>query len=445
MIEFWLAAGLLLLIALGFLLVPVLRGRRLQAEEDRTALNVALYEERVAELQGQQAQGTLSQAQLDSAQAEAARELLADTEGAAPLRSGRLGKSGPALIALLVPVLGMGLYLHFGASDKVELTRELAQPPKSVEEMTQRLERVVAAQPDSSEALFFLGRAYMSQNRPAEAARIFARTAQVAGRAPQLLGQWAQALYFAGGKQWSPEIQALTDEALKGDPNEVTSLGLLGIAAFEGKQYQQAIDYWTRLQAQLPAGDGSRAPLQGGIDQAKARLLASGGQVAAPKPGSASSAPGAALAAAPGVATSSAVGSGTVEGSSAGAPSLGRQGSVAAASAVAIKVRVEIGDALKAKVQPGDTVFVFARATQGPPIPLAVKRLTVAQLPTTVELADSDAMRPDLKLSGYPEVQLTARVSRAGQPVKGEWIGRGAPLASDTTALQHLTIDSPDL
>jgi cytochrome c-type biogenesis protein CcmH len=443
MIEFWLAAGLLLLIALGFLLVPVLRGRRLQAEEDRTALNVALYEERVAELQGQQAQGTLSQAQLDSAQAEAARELLADTEGAAPLRSGRLGKAGPALIALLVPVLGMGLYLHFGASDKVELTRELAQPPKSVEEMTQRLERVVAAQPDSSEALFFLGRAYMSQNRPAEAARIFARTAQVAGRAPQLLGQWAQALYFAGGKQWSPEIQALTDEALKGDPNEVTSLGLLGIAAFEGKQYQQAIDYWQRLQAQLPAGDASRAPLQGGIDQAKARLLASGGQVAAPSaaggvsgsgiPGAKPAAPGQAALSAGGVATTPSQGL------------AGGQGGAPGTSAVAIKVRVEIGDALKAKVQPGDTVFVFARATQGPSIPLAVKRLTVAQLPTTVELADSDAMRPDLKLSGYPEVQLSARVSRAGQPVKGEWIGRGAPLASDTTALQHLTIDSPDL
>jgi len=442
MIEFWLAAGLLLLIALGFLLVPVLRGRRLQAEEDRTALNVALYEERVAELQGQQAQGTLSQAQLDSAQAEAARELLADTEGAAPLRSGRLGKAGPALIALLVPVLGMGLYLHYGSSDKVELTSELAQPPKSVEEMTQRLERVVAAQPDSSEALFFLGRAYMSQNRPAEAARIFARTAQVAGRAPQLLGQWAQALYFAGGKKWSPEVQALTDEALKGDPNEVTSLGLLGIAAFEGKQYQQAIDYWQRLQAQLPAGDASRAPLQGGIDQAKARLLASGGQVAAPVQGSPSAAQGSQAGATgtkpttPGQAPSSMAGRTVEGGSSAGAPTT---------SAVAIKVRVEIGDALKAKVQPGDTVFVFARATQGPPIPLAVKRLTVAQLPITVELADSDAMRPDLKLSGYPEVQLTARVSRAGQPIKGEWIGRGAPLASDTTALQHLTIDSPDL
>jgi cytochrome c-type biogenesis protein CcmH len=403
MIEFWLAAGLLLLIALGFLLIPVLRERRAQQEEDRTALNVALYEERVAELQEQQTDGVLSRAQLDSAQAEAARELLADTDGTQPKVDKRLGKTAPAVIALLVPVLAMAMYLHFGASDKVELTSELAKPPTSVEEMTQRLERVVAAQPDSAQGLFFLGRAYMSQNRPADAARIFERTAAVAGREPQLLGQWAQALYFAAGKQWSAQIQALTDEALKADPKEVTSLGLLGISAFEGKRYQDAIDYWQRLLVQLPADDGSRAPLQGGIDQAKARLLASGGQV-------------------------------TASSEAAKAP-----------ATVGIKVRVELGEALKAKVQAGDTVFVFARATNGPPIPLAVKRLTVADLPVTVELADADAMRPDLKLSSYPEVQLMARVSRAGQPVKGEWIGRGAPLASDTTAMQHLTIDTPDL
>ncbi|MGI4836799.1 MAG: c-type cytochrome biogenesis protein CcmI [Janthinobacterium lividum] len=403
MIEFWLAAGLLLLIALGFLLIPVLRERRAQQEEDRTALNVALYEERVAELQEQQTDGVLSRAQLDSAQAEAARELLADTDGTQPKVDKRLGKTAPAVIALLVPVLAMAMYLHFGASDKVELTSELAKPPTSVEEMTQRLERVVAAQPDSAQGLFFLGRAYMSQNRPADAARIFERTAAVAGREPQLLGQWAQALYFAAGKQWSAQIQALTDEALKADPKEVTSLGLLGISAFEGKRYQDAIDYWQRLLVQLPADDGSRAPLQGGIDQAKARLLASGGQV-------------------------------TASSDAAKAP-----------ATVGIKVRVELGEALKAKVQAGDTVFVFARATNGPPIPLAVKRLTVADLPVTVELADADAMRPDLKLSSYPEVQLMARVSRAGQPVKGEWIGRGAPLASDTTAMQHLTIDTPDL
>ncbi|AVX88299.1 MULTISPECIES: c-type cytochrome biogenesis protein CcmI [Pseudomonas] len=399
MIDFWLAAGLLLLVALSFLLIPVLRGRRAQREEDRTALNVALYQERVAELQAQQAEGVLDAAQMDSGRAEAARELLADTEGVAAPRVSKLGKPLPLLAAVLVPVLGLGLYLHFGAADKVELTREFAQAPQSMEEMTRRLERAVAAQPDSAEGLYFLGRTYMAQDRPADAAKMFERAANLAGRQPELLGQWAQAQYFADGKKWSDKLQALTDEALKADPKEVTSLGLLGIAAFEGERYQQAIDYWNRLLAQLPEDDKSREALQGGINRATERLEASGGKVAA-------------------------------------AP--------AAKVAALLKVRVDLASELKGKVQPGDSVFIFARAVSGPPAPLAAKRLTVADLPVTVELGDADAMMPQLKLSNFPEVQLVARISRAGQPTAGEWVGRSGPLASSTTAPQTLTIDSPD-
>ncbi len=400
MIDFWLATGLLLLVALGFLLIPVVRGRRVQREEDRTALNVALYQERIAELAVQQDEGVLSAEQLEAGRAEAARELLADTEGADHARVSRLGRPLPLLAAVLVPVLGLGLYLHFGASDKVELTREFATPPTSMEEMTHRLERAVAAQPDSAQGLFFLGRTYMSQNRPADAARLFQQTLTVAGRQPEVLGQLAQAEYFASDKKWSPQIQALTDEALKADPKEVTSLGLRGIAAFEGQRYQEAVDYWQRLLALLPPDDPSRAALQGGIKRAADKLTASGGQLAA-------------------------------------AP--------AEKVAALLKVHVDLGAALKAKVQPGDSVFIFARASSGPPMPLAVKRLTVADLPASVELSDSDAMMPQLKLSNFPEVQLVARISRAGQPTKGEWVGRSQPLASDTTAPQNLTIDSPDL
>lgn len=395
MIEFWLSAGLLLLAALSFLLIPILRGHGRQQEEDRTALNVALYQERVAELAAQQAAGVLDEAQMAKGRDEAARELLADTEGAEAPRQGHLGKALPLLAALLVPLLALGLYLHFGAADKVELTQEFAEAPKSMEEMTARLERVVQAQPDSAEAVYFLGRAYMAEQRPADAARTFERAVALAGRQPELLGQWAQALYFAADKKWSPQLQALTDEALKADPNEVTSLGLRGIAAFEGERYQEAIDYWKRLLAQLPEGDTSRAALQGGIDRAAERLGGSPGQAAAPV-------------------------------------------------AARLKVRVELAAALKDKVKPDDTVFIFARASNGPPMPLAAKRVTVAQLPIEVELSDADAMMPQMKLSDFAEVQLVARVSRAGQPTHGEWIGQGTPLPSATQAIQHLTIDSPD-
>jgi len=393
MIDFWMATGLLLLVALSFLLIPVLRGQQAQREEDRTALNVALYQERLAELQDQQEEGVLSAVQLQSGRAEAARELLADTEGADQVRAARLGKPALVLAAVLVPVLGMAVYLHLGASDRVELSREFAQPPASLADMTQRLERSVQAQPDSAENLYFLARSYMAQNRPADAAAMFERAVALAGRQPELLGQWAQAVYFASGKHFTAQVQTLTDEALKADPKEVTSLGLLGIAAFETKRYQAAVDYWTRLLAALPAQDASRSALEGGIAHAREQLAASGGPVPV-KP--------------------------------------------------ALRVRVDLDPALRGRVRPQDSVFIFARAVDGPAAPLAVKRITVAELPADIELSDSDAMMPQLKLSKFAQVQLVARVSRAGQPTTGEWVGRSQPLASDTGAQQALTIDSPD-
>ena len=217
MIDFWLPAGLLLLTALAFLLIPVLRIRKLQAEEDRTALNVTLYQERLQELENQLQAGVLDEAQMEAGRAEAALELLDDTEGV-QRRSSVLGGKIPLVSALLVPVLGVALYLHWGAVDEVVQTRQLAAAqPQSIEEMTARLEQTVQQQPESAEAWYFLGRTYMAQERAGDAAKAFERAVEIAGRAPELLGQWAQALYFAEGKQWSEQMQTLTDEALKAD------------------------------------------------------------------------------------------------------------------------------------------------------------------------------------------------------------------------------------
>ena len=398
MIDFWLPAGLLLLVAMSFLLVPLLRGRKAQAEEDRTALNVALYQERVAELQAQQAAGTLTAEQLAAGQAEAARELLADAEREEAAQR-RLGQWLPLASALLVPVLGLGLYLQWGGLDQVQQSRELAQmAPRSMSEMTERLEQSVKSRPEDPEGWYFLGRTYMAQERAADAAKAFAEAVRLAGREPALLGQWAQAQYFAQNKQWSESLQQLTDEALQADPEEVTSLGLLGIAGYEAGRYADAVRYWERLVAALPAEDPSREAIQSGIARARQQL----GD------------------AAPVVAT---------------AP---------APAAASLKVRVELDAALKDKVQPGDAVFVFARALSGPPMPLAVKRLTVADLPAEVSLSDSDAMMPQLKLSKFPEVQLVARVSRAGNATAGEWIGRSAGVSSQSTEQQSVRISEAD-
>ena len=400
MLDFWLSAGLLLLAALAFMLIPLLRGRRAQAVEDRTALNVALYQERLAELTAQQTAGTLSAEQFETGKAEAARELLADTEGRGALHTSNLGKVIPLLAALAVPALGFGLYLHWGGSQQVELARAYESTPRTLEEMTARLEQTVKVQPEAAEAWYFLGRAYMAQERYADAATAFGKAADLADRPAEVLGQLAQAQFFAGNRQWTPEIQSLTDEALRADPQEGTSLGLLGIGAYEAGRYAEAIGYWQRLLAGLPADDAARQPIESGIERAKAKVLEAGGTLPAEP--------------------------------------------VMASNTPALKVRVELAPALRDQVQPGDSLFVFAKAASGPPMPLAVKRLTVADLPVEVSLSDADAMMPQLKISGFQQIQLTARISRAGNATAGEWMGKVPPVANDEAALQTIVIDSPD-
>ncbi|MBU0920853.1 c-type cytochrome biogenesis protein CcmI [Stutzerimonas kunmingensis] len=401
MIDFWIAAGALLLVALAFLLLPILRGRRAQAEEDRTALNVALYEERLAELTSQHSAGTLTAEQLDAGRADAARELLEDTENSDKPRIAKLGRSVPLIAAVLVPLMGYGLYMYWGASDKVQMARQFSEQPRTVEEMTAHLEQAVQEQPDSAEAWYFLGRTYMNQERPADAAKAFGRVVEIAGRQPELLGQLAQALYFAGDRQWSDKLQALTDEALQGDPQEVTSLGLLGIAAFEEARYQDAVRFWEQLVAALPEEDPSREAIRGGIERARQQIEG---------------------------------GSSTTEQASAASEK-------ADAAGATLQIQVALDPKVAESVSPQDTVFVFARAVAGPPVPLAAKRLTIADLPATVTLGDADAMVPSMKISSVEQVTVMARVSRSGDATKGEWMGQSEALDTASDNAIDLVID----
>ena len=56
------------------------------------------------------------------------------------------------------------------------------------------------------------------------------------------------------------------------------------------------------------------------------------------------------------------------------------------------------------------------KAQQGPPAPLAVKRVLVKDLPLSVTLTENDAMLPQLSIAQFPNLELVARVSRSGQP-----------------------------
>lgn len=395
MIDFWGAVLALLVIAAALLAVPLMRGTRpgRYKDEPRTDVNLAVYEERLAALREAHQAGTLDAQALEAAEAEAARALLADVPSAAtPATQTTEGRRVLWAVTALVPLAALALYLQFGALDRVRLSRELATPAATPAQRLDRLERTVEAQPDAPDALFMLARTYMTQNRAREAVPLFERAAQLAGRPPALLGQWAQAEFFASDRKWSAHIQRLVDEALAGNPNEGTSLGLLGIAAFEGQHWAAAIAYWQRLQAGLSPTDPARAALQTGIERARQAQQGQGG----------------------------------------GLP---------VASGLRIKLR--LAPRVAQQVKPDDAVFVFARAAAGPRIPLAVKRLRVGDLPTEVTLSDADAMQPGLKLSAFEGAQVMARISRSGEPTQGQWTGTGKPVAGEPNTF-GLTIDTPE-
>ena len=170
------------------------------------------------------------------------------------------------------------------------------------------------------------------------------------------------------------------------DPNESTSLGLVGMVAFENKRFQDAIDAWTQLSKGLDPEDPSYDVIQTGIERARNGLGES------PQPEVTSN-------------TETAV------------PAV----EMAVANDYQLLIEVTISDELAVQVAATDTVFVFARPEVGAPIPLAAKRLSVADLPAQIVLTDADSLLPDLKLSSIANLKLQASISSSGDAMQAQW------------------------
>lgn len=399
MTDFWLASIVLIVLGMLAVLWPLWRHHQ-HASIDRTALNIALYEERIKELDAQVAAGEITRAQRDATLEEASRLLLSDTD--LPERIQRRRGAPWVLVASagLLPVVVAALYLAWGNPQGLALSREMEAggQPESLEEMISRMERITRVQPESGEAWYMLGRAYLSDQRPAEAAQAFGESLERLGERPEVLAQLAQARFFASGNQLDSAAVAALDKALELDPNEPTALGLLGIAAFESGDYSGAINYWERLLAITPPQSAGAEAIRGGIERARERM---------------------------------------------GVADTQDQGAQDLADNAVIRVRLELADAIAAEVGPEAVVFIFARDPQGPPMPLVARRLRVADLPTELVLSSSDAMLPDVKLTEGQTLQLNARLSPTGDVMQGTHEGRVDEVVVGSPDQVTLTVDQP--
>ena len=435
MTIFWILTAALTALALAHVLPVLLRPRPAKLPLDaatRRASNLAILREQVAQLDAELAAGSLDVDQHRAAREDIERRVLEETDqvGAVTAKAMPLNTTAERpwkiawVLALGVPLLVTTLYSQVGSPQAID-----APPAPSVaslgadnvtdeqvEELVKKLAAAIEQKPDDLAGWTLLARTYAVLQRFPEASKAYARASALAPNDAQLLADHADVLAMLQGQKLSGEPARLVTRALQIDPKNVKALALAGGAAYEAGQYPQAIEYWTLARQMTPSG----SPFSENLDRSlvDARNALQGGAPATSSPGEMAVAP---------------AGTTAPEGSSQAAP--------AASAHVAGLVR--LSPSLASQVSPTDTVFIFARAAEGPRMPLAILRRTVADLPISFTLDDAMAMSPAMKLSNFPIVVVGARVSKTGNalPSPGDLSGQVTGVKIGTEGL-NIVIDT---
>jgi cytochrome c-type biogenesis protein CcmH len=307
-------------------------------------------------------------------------------------------------LAVALPLCAVLLYRYVG--------NPLALEPAAVPAEHQDVEQAIAdlaaklrQNPNDIDGWTLLGRAYEATERFAEARDALKHAHDLAPDDPDLTVAYAQALALASdSRRIVGEPRAMIEEVLRAAPDNERGLWLLGISDFQAKDYDAAIASWNHLLSVLPKDSDIEATVREEIAQAQAAR----GDGAAPDQNRAVAA------------------------------------QTAPVSETHLQVEVALDPKLKDKLAESDVLFVYAKAANGPPMPLAVQRLPASKLPVTVTLSDGMGMTPNAKLSQYQQVIVGARVSKTGNAIaqSGDLQTTSAPLAVSTATPIKLLIDT---
>lgn len=313
--------------------------------------------------------GVLSDAQYLVAKAELERRMLDEIGTVNPVekKATKPDLIVACIIAVLIPLGAFWVYSTIGQPAVLFNPQILAaapsQPtPAQIDALLAEVKAKLAKNPNDAEGWRVLAKVNARLERFDEAIPAFEKANQLTPNDPQLLADYAEVQAIANGYQLVGKPESLLQQALKINPNHEHSLRLAGAAAFERKDYAQVVVLWEHLLTVLPKDSAVLPELTAAIQKAKA--------MAAEKP--ASSAP------------------------------------------VSVTGTVRIAPALASQLSPNATLFVYARAAQGSPMPIAIVRTTAKALPFAFTLDDTTAPMPNHTLSQTEAVVLVARVSKTG-------------------------------
>ncbi|SDW37024.1 c-type cytochrome biogenesis protein CcmI [Thiocapsa roseopersicina] len=439
MIIFWILTAGLMGLALFFVALPLLQPEKATEAPEQDELNLTVFKQRLQELDADLAGGFLEQDQYAAARRDLERDLLRDIPGelAASERRGASGGRWMAIVlAVAVPTAAVLVYNEVGHREIIKriegvaLSGETQQPlvgPDGeelppLEVLVERLAERLAEDPNNVDGWLMIGRTYFTMRRPEQALEAVSRAYALAPERPDVMLAYAEALAANSNNSLEGEPAALIEQVLKADPDNVSARWLSGMLYYQRGQFTAAATAWQRILDEMDPASEDAADMREMITEAQTRAGAPSNAAAAP------SVPAAAEPTEPAAAQRA-----QAESPAAPAPTAG----------ASVTADVSLDQAISAGAAPDDIVFIFARAVAGPPMPLAVQRVQVKDLPTRVTLDDSMAMMPEMSLSSFPQVMIGARVAKSGQatPQPGDLEGESGPIDSAGKTQVAVVID----
>ncbi len=406
----WASFALLTLIALLFVMLPFLKKERVKTiTHNANAELISIYEQRLVELQNDLENQRIDAQNHSESVIELKRRLLNELSPEKSLNSRGNNRifalTGGAFVIALTGIFysmtgnqqqisawhdAMDNLAEYGERAVMQKGEPLSE--NELQAFALALRTKLNQTGDDEIAWMLLGRVAMSLNEFDMAQQSFDKALQMNPANMQVLISYSQVLLLEGSEASMTRAAGMLSKVLQEEPQNLDAISLLALIAYERKDWVQAKAAFEVLLASMDKADTRYNMIAQRISEIEQQQAQN----------------------------------------------------VDVTKSAAIKVTVNVSTELKNKQPENGILFVFAKALNGSPMPLAVVKLNEYQFPITVELSDANSMVAGLNLSSAEDIVITARISNddSVMPSSGELEGHSAALKRESTRQLQLQIDT---